>query len=278
MKNESLTKMNFVTYVLSVISGFTTWQGLKASLVQSDSSMTRDLLPAIIAIAIVSVQFLVWPYLFRYYSVSTPSERSKIMKFVLPGFFILIFFASTIFSVIGLGGESALLYHMSNTAQEADMTLNKLTKKVETDYSIRTTLSTYSKHFANLSRSESEGAISGFRGSSEVVRQLKVLSEALENVVDVVDVNYVERQKEVDVVKAKITQMKAIAEDRAVTIAEKQIQFSKMLTDLNQSFQKIKSKDLMVLIGDISKNLDVISSMTPPLGNDPLAVAQRSAL
>ncbi len=84
--------------------------------------------------------------------------------------------------------------------------------------------------------------------------------------------------KEVEVVKAKIMQMKAIAEGREVTIAEKQIQFSKMLTDLNQSFQKIKSKDLMVLIGDISKNLDVISTMTPPLGNDPLAVAQRSAL
>lgn len=273
-----VTFINLITIVVSLVSAFTTWQGLAYANRLAESSFQRDIVPFAAAVASFLIALGFWMSLFKWYPKVEKDKQKKMNMYVIPPVCVIIFFASTIWSIIGIGGIGALTHHMRWTVDKAEVTLTNLNEQVEKEYGIKQSLLTLSDQFKNLAVQETRGAFSSYSGAGDVVASLKSTSETLNNLANAIQISTNERRTDAEDAKENIAKLRRIIDDPEVNMNDKMVRFASMLTDVNQQFQKIHSGEIMRTIREMNNRLEELSALTPPAGESALAQAQREAI
>jgi len=188
--------LNLITILCAAISCYTTWQGLHDAVALADNAFKREAMPALVAIATFFIAIGLWLPLFRYYSRTHVTKRKLVNTYVIPFTCVVIFCSSTIWSVIGTGGDSALVHHMQVTIDQGDRTLNQLTGQIEQESNLRSSLQAFSQQFAMLSKLEEEGNFSNYIGYGQVAHQLKTLGETMANGAQLIVENADQRRRD----------------------------------------------------------------------------------
>ena len=273
-----VTFINITTVVLSLVSAFTTWQGLAYANRLAETPFQRDVIPFAVAVASFLMALAFWMSLFKWYPKVDRAARKTLNTYVIPFIVLMVFFASTLWSIIGIGGVSAMAFHMRNTADLADKTLAALTEQVEKEASLKQPLSTLSQQFATLAKQEEAGAFSSFPGKVDVVSSLQTTSETLGNLAKAIDANTNERRSSIGEVREEISRLRRLVDDPKIAMTDKIVRFSSSLTNVNQLFQRIHSGEITRMIRSMNDRLVELSAVTPPEGQTQLAIAQREAI
>jgi len=257
----------------------TTWQGLCYVNRLADSSFQRETMPIAVATATFLLALGLWLPLFKWYPKLDEKRKRIVLYFVVPFGITTIFFSSTVWSIIGIGGVPAMTQHMTVTVEQAEGTLTSLTARVEREAALKAPVTLLSNQFATLSQlEERKGAFTTFQGVGDVSIQLQSLSETLHNLGNQIGENSSERRQDLADARETLEKLRKTVDDPEISMSNKSIQFSRQLTGLNQTFERVASSRIVEVIKSVSRDLDSLSALQAPQGDTKLADAQRSAL
>src|SRR4051812_7936137 len=131
-------------------------------------------------------QFSTFWFLAEYFARGTRKERVR-YGVIAGAICVLVFWFSTQWSVVSMGGKDALSTHMQRTLAAAEMQGLRLYGRAATEANLGPQLQTLSQNFTDLARRESGGAFSGLRGEGDVVATLRNTSELFANLAGSVD-------------------------------------------------------------------------------------------
>jgi hypothetical protein len=219
-----------------------------------------------------------WLSLFQWYPKADKEKKSKLQLIVVGGCAV-IFFGSTLWSVIGIGGISAMTYHMSGTINDADAIQGSLSRRVEREWSVATSLQYLEQQFQTLSNlEEKQGAFSGYANTGDVTIQLESLSKALGNLRTVLQKNAEESRTDLSESKDRVEKLRQIVDEPETPISKRMSDFSKALTSLNEVFQRVQSRQMASFVREISGDLDTFAAVQAPMQKNDVGEAQRAAL
>lgn len=272
-----LTFIKIVTVFITTVSACTTWDGFRSAGHLSFSYFGREIMPVLMGSASLLISVALWFILFDWYPKSNKDTRRKLNWATGIGC-IIIFFLSTNWSVICLGGDAALIHHMNLTVGEAERMLNGLITQIESEVGLQTSADLLTAQFRNLAGMETEGAFTSFAGKGEVVAQLVSLSHTFGNLSDTVGKGIKSRRQWVHDAKEEIGGLREIINSAELEQTSKIREFGKRSTSINQLFQKINGSQTAVLVKEASGVLDKLAATQQPTGNGQLASAQREVL
>lgn len=272
-----LTFLRISTLVLALVSALTTWSGFRSIGELSTSTFTRDLMPILMAAASYLASVSLWLAMFAWYPKVDAMVRRKLNYAIGIGS-VIIFGVSTIWSVMGLGGNAAIVHHMGLTINEAEVVLNKLSAKVQSETGMVSSSNLLAKQFTNLAGKEAGGAFTTYSGMGEVYIQLVSLSETMTNLSQNVSQGIEDRKRAIDEARQEIVLLRQILANPDREVGEKMRDFAKRLGKINQLFQLIGGQEGVQLVREVSRQLDKISATNVPRVNNALAEAQRDAM
>lgn len=232
-----------------------------------------------VAIATFLLALGLWLPLFRWYPKLNEPKKRLVLYLVVPFGITTIFFSSTVLSVIGIGGVPAMTQHMAVTVEQAEGTLTSLTARVEREAALRVPITLLSNQFTTLSQlEEKKGAFTTFQGVGDVSIQLQSLSETLHNLGKQIEDNTSERRQDLAEARETLEKLRKTVDDPEVSMSDKSIQFSRQLTGLNQTLERVASSRIVEVVKSVSRDLDSLSALQSPKGDTELADAQRNAI
>ena len=95
---------------LSGVSALTTWTGLAYENRLADSLFQHDLIPVLGAFATFIIACVFWMSLFKRYPQMEEKRKHIFNLAFIPVVCIFIFFASTMYSIIGIGGAGCNIF------------------------------------------------------------------------------------------------------------------------------------------------------------------------
>src|ERR1043166_1666479 len=125
-------------------------------------------------------QFSTFWFLAEYFARGTRKERVRYGA-IAGAICVLVFWFSTQWSVVAMGGKDAVSTHMQRTLAAAEVQGLRLYRRAATEANLGPQLQTLSRSFTDLARREAGGAFSGLRGEGDVVSTLRNTSELFAN-------------------------------------------------------------------------------------------------
>src|SRR5215471_16371774 len=125
-------------------------------------------------------QFSTFWFLAEYFARGTRKERIR-YGIIAGTICVLVFWFSTQWSVVSMGGKDAVSAHMQRTLAAAEAQGLRLYRRAAAEANLGPQLQTLSQNFTDLARREAGGAFSGIRGEGDVVATLRNTSELFAN-------------------------------------------------------------------------------------------------
>jgi hypothetical protein len=206
-------------------------------------------------------QFSTFWFLAEYFARGTHKERLR-YGVIAGAICVLVFWFSTQWSVVSMGGKDALSTHMQRTLAAAEMQGLRLYRRAATEANLAPQLQTLSQNFSDLARREAGGAFSGLRGEGDVVATLRNTSELFANLAGSVRGVDTESRQNYDRARELIGQARtSAARIEGVDISEGDevrkhtLEFAKRLGDINEVMARMAQTSSIGFVRVVNRNL-----------------------
>lgn len=279
-----ITLIKVTTLFLAAVSACTTWSGFRSIGQLSSDEFTREVMPVLMAGASFLASIALWFSLFTWYPKADKDTKRK-LNWAMGITGIIIFGLSTIWTVMGLGGDAALIHHMNHTVKKTEEILNSIAGRVEKETQMATSSKMLSEQFTGLASMEKGGAFTVdkdrkiiYEGRGEVFIQLTSLSQTLTNLEQLITSSVTSRRNTIEEVKEEISKLRETVADTNTPPSTRMRYFSAKLSTVNQLFQKIQSQQVDRLAKEVSRQLQSLSATNAPKGGTKVGEAQKSAV
>ena len=206
-------------------------------------------------------QFSTFWFLAEYFARGTRKERVR-YGVIAAAICVLVFWFSTQWSVVSMGGKDALSTHMQRTLAAAEMQGLRLYRRSATEANLGPQLQTLSQNFSDLARREAGGAFSGLRGEGDVVATLRNTSELFANLagsvrgVDAESRQNYERAREL-IAQARTSAARIEGADisEGDEVRKNNLEFAKRLGDINEVMARMAQTSSIGFVRVVNKNL-----------------------
>jgi hypothetical protein len=206
-------------------------------------------------------QFSTFWFLAEYFARGTRKDRVRYGA-IAAAICLLVFWFSTQWSVVSMGGKDAVSTHMQRTLAAAEMQGLRLYRRAATEANLGPQLQTLSQNFNDLARREAGGAFSGLRGEGDVVATLRNTSELFANLAGSVQGADKESRQDYDRARELIGQARATAARMESTdisdgdeVRNHNLEFARQLGDINAVMARMAQTSSVGFIREANKNL-----------------------
>jgi hypothetical protein len=206
-------------------------------------------------------QFSTFWFLAEYFARGTQRERVRYGA-IAAAICLLVFWFSTQWSVVSMGGKDAVSTHMQRTLAAAEMQGLRLYRRAATEANLGPQLQTLSRNFSDLARREAGGAFSGLRGEGDVVSTLRNTSELFANLAGSVEGIDKESRQNYDRARDLIGQARAAAArmegadiSEGEEVRKHNLEFANRLGDINAVTARMAQTSSVGFIRVMNKNL-----------------------
>src|SRR5215471_7494425 len=206
-------------------------------------------------------QFSTFWFLAEYFARGTRKERIR-YGIVAVAICVLVFWFSTQWSVVAMGGKDAVSAHMQRTLASAEMQGLRLYRRAATEANLGPQLQTLSQNFTDLAKREAGGAFSGLRGEGDVVATLRNTSELFANLAGSVQSADKESRRNYDRARELIGEARATAARMEGTdisegeeVRKNNLEFARHLGDINEVMARMAQTSSVGFIREVNKNL-----------------------
>ena len=206
-------------------------------------------------------QFSAFWFLAEYFARGSRKERVR-YGVIAGAICVLVFWFSTQWSVVSMGGKDAVSTHMQRTLAAAEAQGLRLYRRAATEANLAPQLQTLSQNFTDLARREAGGAFSGLRGEGDVVATLRNTSELFANLAGSVAAVDQESRQNYDRARELIAQARASATKiEGADIADGDevrkfdLEFANRLGDINEVMARMAQTSSIPFVRVVNKNL-----------------------
>jgi hypothetical protein len=206
-------------------------------------------------------QFSAFWFLAEYFARGSRKERVR-YGVIAGAICVLVFWFSTQWSVVSMGGKDAVSTHMQRTLAAAEAQGLRLYRRAATEANLAPQLQTLSQNFTDLGRREAGGAFSGLRGEGDVVATLRNTSELFANLAGSVAAVDQESRQNYDRARELIAQARASATKiEGADIADGDevrkydLEFANRLGDINEVMARMAQTSSIPFVRVVNKNL-----------------------
>jgi len=206
-------------------------------------------------------QFCAFWFLAEYFARGTHKERTR-YGIIAAAICVLVFWFSTQWSVVSMGGKDAVSTHMQRTLAAAEVQGLHLYRRAAAEANLAPQLQTLSQNFTDLARREAGGAFSGLRGEGDVVATLRNTSELFANLAGSVATVDKESRQNYDRARELIAQARATAtriEGADISdgdeVRKYDLEFANRLGDINEVMARMAQTSSMPFVRVVNKNL-----------------------
>jgi hypothetical protein len=206
-------------------------------------------------------QFSTFWFLAEYFARGTRKERLRYGA-IAGAICVLVFWFSTQWSVVAMGGKDAVSTHMQRTLAAAEMQGLRLYRRAATEANLGPQLQTLSQNFTDLARREAGGAFSGLRGEGDVVATLRNTSELFANLAGSVQGADKESRQEYDrareligLARASAARMEGADISEGDEVRKNNLEFAKHLGDINAVMARMAQTSSVGFIREVNRNL-----------------------
>jgi hypothetical protein len=206
-------------------------------------------------------QFSTFWFLAEYFARGSRTERVRYGA-IAGAICVLVFWFSTQWSVVSMGGKDAVSTHMQRTLAAAEMQGLRLYRRAATEANLGPQLQTLSQNFTDLARREAGGAFSGLQGEGDVVATLRNTSQLFANLAASVQGADKESRQDYDRARDLIGQARASAarmEGADISDGEEvrknNLEFAKHLGDINAVMARMAQTSSVGFIREVNRNL-----------------------
>jgi hypothetical protein len=206
-------------------------------------------------------QFSTFWFLAEYFARGTRAERVRYGA-IAGAICVLVFWFSTQWSVVAMGGKDAVSTHMQRTLAAAEVQGLRLYRRAATEANLGPQLQTLSKNFTDLARREAGGAFSGLRGEGDVVATLRNTSELFANLsasVQGVDresrQNYDRALELIGLARASAAKMEGADISEGDAVRANNLEFARHLGDINAVMARMAQTSSVGFIRAVNQNL-----------------------
>jgi hypothetical protein len=206
-------------------------------------------------------QFCAFWFLAEYFARGTHRERTR-YSIIAAAICVLVFWFSTQWSVVSMGGKDAVSTHMQRTLAAAEAQSLRLYRRAAAEANLAPQLQTLSQNFTDLARREAAGAFSGLRGEGDVVATLRNTSELFANLAGTVAAVDKESRQNYDRARELIAQARAPAtriEGADISdgdeVRKYDLEFANRLGDINEVMARMAQTSSMPFVRVVNKNL-----------------------
>jgi len=210
-------------------------------------------------------QFSTFWFLAEYFARGSREERIKYGA-VAGAVCVLVFWFSTQWSVVSMGGKDAVSTHMQRTLAAAETQGLRLYRRAATEANLGPQLQALSQNFNDLARRESAGAFSGLQGEGDVVATLRNTSQLFGNLARSVQGADKESRDNYDRARELIAQARAVAarmEGADISDGEEvrkdNLDFAKHLGDINAVMARMAQTSSVAFIREVNRNLTALT-------------------
>ncbi len=206
-------------------------------------------------------QFSTFWFLAEYFARGTRKERISYGAIAVATC-VLVFWFSTQWSVVSMGGKDAVSTHMQRTLAAAEMQGLRLYRRAATEANLGPQLQTLSQNFTDLARREAGGAFSGLRGEGDVVSTLRNTSELFANLANSVQgvdkesrLNYDRARELIGQARAAAARMEGADISEGEEVRKNNLDFAKHLGDINAVMARMAQTSSVGFIRVMNRNL-----------------------
>src|SRR5580765_4230174 len=206
-------------------------------------------------------QFSTFWFLAEHFARGTRRERVRYGA-IAAAICVLVFWFSTQWSVVAMGGKDAVSTHMQRTLAAAEMQGLRLYRRAATEANLGPQLQTLSQNFTDLARREAGGAFSGLQGEGDVVATLRNTSQLFANLAASVQGADKESRQDYDRARELIGQARASAARMEGTdisegdeVRKNNLEFAKHLGDINAVMARMAQTSSVGFIREVNRNL-----------------------
>jgi len=206
-------------------------------------------------------QFSTFWFLAEYFARGTRKERVRYGA-IAGAICVLVFWFSTQWSVVSMGGKDAVSTHMQRTLGAAEMQGLRLYRRAATEANLGPQLQTLSQNFSDLARREAGGAFSGLRGEGDVVATLRNTSQLFANLATSVQGADKESRQNYDLARERIGQARAAAArmegadiSEGDEVRKNNLEFARHLGDINEVMARMAQTSSVGFIREVNNNL-----------------------
>jgi hypothetical protein len=210
-------------------------------------------------------QFSTFWFLAEYFARGTRSERVRYGA-IAAAICVLVFWFSTQWSVVAMGGKDAVSTHMQRTLAAAEMQGLCLYRRAATEANLGPQLQTLSQNFTDLARREAGGAFSGLRGEGDVVATLRNTSQLFANLGASVQGADKESRQEYDrareligLARASAARMEGADISEGDEVRKNNLEFAKHLGDINAVMARMAQTSSVGFIREVNRNLTALT-------------------
>ena len=231
-------------------------------------------------------QFSTFWFLAEYFALGARRERVRYGA-IAAAICVLVFWFSTQWSVVAMGGKDAVSTHMQRTLAAAEVQGLRLYRRAATEANLGPQLQTLSQNFTDLARREAGGAFSGLRGEGDVVATLRNTSQLFANLAGSVQGVDRESRQQYDLARELIGQARASAArmegadiSEGDEVRKNNLEFAKHLGDINEVMARMAQTSSVGFIRVVNKNLTslTLSAKTEDRPEQKAAVERLKAL
>src|SRR5215475_8415215 len=219
-------------------------------------------------------QFSTFWFLAEYFARGTRKERVRYGA-IAAAICVLVFWFSTQWSVVSMGGKDAVSTHMQRTLTAAETQGLRLYRRAATEANLGPQLQTLSQNFNDLARREAGGAFSGLRGEGDVVATLRNTSELFANLAGSVAAVDKESRQNYDHARELIAQARATAAriegadlSNGDEVRKHDLEFANRLGDINEVMARMMQTSSIPFVRVVNKNLTSLT-MSAKAGDRP---------
>ncbi len=206
-------------------------------------------------------QFSTFWFLAEYFARGTRKERVRYGG-IAAAICVLVFWFSTQWSVVSMGGKDALSTHMQRTLAAAEIQGLRLYRRAATEANLGPQLQSLSQNFTDLARREAVGAFSGLRGEGDVVATLRNTSQLFGTLASSVQgadkesrQSYEKARDLIGKARAAAARMEGADISEGEEVRKNNLEFAKHLGDINEVMARMAQTSTVGFIRVVNKNL-----------------------
>lgn len=193
----------------------------------------------------------------------------------------LMFYFSTQWTVVAIGGKTAMSSHIQTTIVSADKAALDIYRQLTAEKNMAPQLKSLATQYAELAGREKDGAFSGSKGEGDVVATLRSTSNlflnaanTIEGVADKGDDLYAEYQKYSDTARKIQADLSGTEVTNGPEVRKLLLKFGGNLSDINRVLTRMRGTSAVEYVKTMNKNLGQLA-MNP---TDKSTQAQRDAI
>lgn len=246
-------------WLLAIASAYTSDLGLGISNAWYEAAM--------VAAAGAGIQIWYWGYCLKRYPNANPSERKKFMA-LSAVICVVVFFASTQWSAVMLGGKIATMAYMQDAIGRADKKGAELYTRSLREYNLGGQIGGLADRFDEQAQNEAGGdrSGSGMKGEGDVFFALRLTGANFRMVSKNIETNHTKQEELWKQLQEAIDAARQISmnviqqESRSAAFRENILAFSKQIAVMNKTIAGMDNTSSEKFVEAVNENLKMLEA------------------